>query len=243
MTTLGELVGSSEYPGRGLAIGRDARGVPFAAYWLTGRSAASQQRDVTLADTEIVVQDLSGSATDDLRHYTAAVRGDDWVIVGNGNHVSELAETRGQNVDPQLALRNLAYEPDPPILTPRIAAAADLAGHELRGVVIGSARSYPGAEDHVQHPSLHTARIEPGTAVMTTTYAGTAEQVVTDGQPRTVAVPSGWNSLAEILWDLLNPTLRVAVVVVPLHTGSFRDGTTLTRRAGTPRSGGSRSTR
>lgn len=230
MTTLGEVVGSSEYPGRGLAIGRDARGVPFATYWLTGRSTASQQRDVALADREIFVRDLSGAATDDLRHYSAAVRGDDWVIVGNGNHVRELTEARAQNVDPQLALRKLAYEPDPPIRTPRIAAAAVLAGHELRGVVVGSARSYPGAEDQVQHPSLHTARIESGSAVMTTTYAGTAEQVVTDGQPRTVAVPAGWNSLAEMLWDLLNPTLRVAVVVVPLHTGSFRDGTTLTRR-------------
>ena len=39
-------------------------------------------------------------------------------------------------------------------------------------------------------------------------------------------VPTNWGSLAEALWDLLEPTLRVAVVVVPLHTGSIRDGTT-----------------
>jgi hypothetical protein len=122
------------------------------------------------------------------------------VIVGNGNHVSQLTEARAQAVDPQLALRKLAYEPDPPIRTPRIAGAAVLAGHELHEVVVGSARSYPGAEEQVQHPSVHIARIEPGTAVMTTTYAGTAEQVVTDGQPRTVLVPTGWSSRAEALW-------------------------------------------
>lgn len=122
MASLEAVVGGCEYPGRGVAIGRDIDGVPFAAYWLTGRSPASQQRELVVSEYEIVVQDVGGGGTDDLRHYTAAIRTEDWVIVGNGTHVSELVSTHADCVDLQVALRNIDYEPDPPIRTPRIFA-------------------------------------------------------------------------------------------------------------------------
>jgi IMP cyclohydrolase len=231
MTTLEEAAGACEYPGRGLAIGRDSDGVPFIAYWLTGRSPASQLRDVVVRDREIIVQDVSGSATDDLRHYTAATRGDNWVIVGNGTQVSEVTAGRSEEPDLQRALRALTYEPDPPIRTPRILGGGVITGTEMTEVVVGSARAYEGAEEKTQHPSLYTARLEVGTAIMMTTYAGTADQVVTDGQPRAVGAPSSWKSLTEALWNLLVPSLRVAVVAVPLDKDSFVHGTVLSKRS------------
>ena len=153
------LIESVEYPGRGLAIGRDADGVPFFTYWLTGRSPASQARELVVHDREIIVRDTSGGPVDDLRHYTAATRGDDWVIVGNGTQVGELTAAREQQPDLQLALRQLTYEPDPPIRTPRITAAATITGTELTDVVIGSARAYDGAPELTEHPSLYAARL------------------------------------------------------------------------------------
>jgi IMP cyclohydrolase len=204
-----------------VAIGRDSDGLPFAAYWLTGRSAASKQRSLVVSATEIVVQDTGGGATDELRHYTAAIRDEDWVIVGNGSHVGELAGMHTDCVDLQVALRNLDYEPDPPIRTPRIFAGAVIEGPELLDVVVGSARSY--SADQVQHPSLFLRRSEEATAGVVSTYSGTAAQVATDGYPIVVSVDVEWESLPDLLWNRLDPSLRVALVVIPLHTSDFEE--------------------
>lgn len=227
MATLGDVVGRNEYPGRGVAIGRDSDGAPFAAYWLTGRSAASQQRELVVSEYEIIVQDVRGGATDELRHYTAAIRDEDWVIVGNGTHVSELAGTHADCVDLQVALRNIDYEPDPPIRTPRIFGGAVIEGPELLDLVVGSARSY--SADQVQHPSLFLRRSEEATAGVVTTYSGTAAEVVTDGYPVVVSVDVEWESLPDLLWSRLNPELRVALVVIPLNSETFEHAITRAR--------------
>ncbi|MER7244996.1 IMP cyclohydrolase [Kribbella sp. NPDC000426] len=220
MHTLGESV---EYPGRGLAIGRDADGVPFFTYWLTGRSPASQARELVVHDQEVVVRDTSGGPVDDLRHYTAATRGPDWVIVGNGTQVSDVAALRPQQPDLQLALRQQTYEPDPPIRTPRITAAATITGLELTEVVVGSARAYDGAPDLTVHPSLYAAQVAPGTALTTTTYSGTAEHIVTNGHPEIAAVDPPWSDLTDVIWQSLQPSLRVAAITVRLDTPAFTE--------------------
>jgi len=219
-----------EYPGRGLAIGRDVDGVPFFSYWLTGRSAASQARELVVREREIIVRDTSGGPVDDLRHYTAATRGDDWVIVGNGTQVGELAAARARQPDLQVALRGLTYEPDPPIRTPRITAGATLTSAGLTDVVIGAARPYDGAPELTEHPSLYAARIAPGTALTTTTYAGTADNVVVNGRPEVTAIALPWSEITDLLWQSLQPSLRVAAITVRLDTSTFTEAA----RARTP---------
>ncbi|MFI5693411.1 IMP cyclohydrolase [Kribbella sp. NPDC051586] len=220
MRSLGTSV---EYPGRGLAIGRDADGVPFFTYWLTGRSPASQSRELVVHDEEIVVRDTSGGPVDDLRHYTAATRGADWVLVGNGTQVGDLTALRPLQPDLQLALRHLTYEPDPPIRTPRITATATITGLELTEVMVGSARAYDGAPDLTVHPSLYASQVAPGTALTTTTYVGTAEQVITNGHPEVVAVQSTWSDITDAVWQSLQPALRVATITVRLDMPTFAE--------------------
>lgn len=225
------LFGSVEYPGRGLALGRDVDGVPFYTYWLTGRSPASQARELVVHDRELIVRDTSGGPPDDLRHYTAAIRGDDWVIVGNGTQVSELIaahEHEQQNLsrsassfDLQLAVRRITYEPDPPIRTPRITASATITGAELTDAVVASACAQSTAPDRTEHPSLYAAQLPPATALTTTTYQGTAKDVVTNGRPATVAVPISWSAITDTVWAGLNPSLRVAMVTVRLDQYTF----------------------
>jgi IMP cyclohydrolase len=224
------LFGTAEYPGRGLAIGRDADGVPFFAYWLTGRSPASQARELVVHDREVIVRDTSGGRPDDLRHYTAAIRGDDWVVVGNGTQVSELVAAHGReqqngsgsvSFDLQLAVRDITYEPDPPIRTPRITASATITGTELTDAVVASARAQSTDPDRTDHPSLYAAQLPPASALTTTTYQGTAEDVVTNGRPATVAVPISWSAISDAVWTGLTPTLRVAMVTVRLDQDTF----------------------
>jgi hypothetical protein len=215
------LLGTTEYPGRGLALGRDVDGVPFFTYWLTGRSPASQAREPVVHDREVIVRDTSGGPVDDLRHYTAATRGDDWVIVGNGTQVSDLTARRAQQPDLQVALRNLTYEPDPPIRTPRITATATITGSELTDAVIGSARPYDGASELTAHPSLYAATLATATALTTTTYSGTPEHVIPNGRPDVIPIPVPWSDLTSLVWQSLQPALRVATITIRLDQPTF----------------------
>lgn len=134
---------------------------------------------------------------------------------------ARLAGTHADCVDLQVALRNLDYEPDPPIRTPRIFAGAVTEGPELLDLVVGSARSY--SADQVQHPSLFLRRSEEATAGVVSTYCGSAAEVVTDGYPVVVSVDAEWETLPDLLWDRLDPALRVGLVVIPLNTETFSE--------------------
>ena len=58
--------------------------------------------------------------------------------------------------------------------------------------------------------------LPPATAVHVSTYAGTAADVITSGYPETVSVANGWQDVADGVWTALDPSLRVALFVVPL---------------------------
>ena len=88
-------------------------------------------------------------------------------------------------------------------------------------MTIGSARSLPGAEEVVQHPSLYLAELPPATAVTISTYAGTAAGVIISGIPDVVSTDTAWTSVADLVWGRLDPALRVALFVVPLDAPTF----------------------
>jgi hypothetical protein len=222
-TALVDVLAQREYPGRGLALGRDVAGIAFGAYWITGRSAASQLRSIVLGEHEVVVHDLSGGPVDALRHYTAATRGTDWVILGNGTQVQELTDAVVAGEDLQLSIRDMEYEPDPPIRTPRIVGEAKL-GSGLGQVVIASATANPIQPDHSQISSLHDAHVVVGQCLAVNTYRGTVEEPETCGRPMTLSVDRPWQDLQPAIWAVLNPEVRVAVMVLPLMSTTFLSG-------------------
>jgi len=114
--------------------------------------------------------------------------------------------------------------------TPRITAGATLTSAGLTDVVIGAARPYDGAPELTEHPSLYAARIAPGTALTTTTYAGTADNVVVNGHPEVTAIALPWSEITDLLWQSLQPSLRVAAITVRLDTSTFTEAA----RARTP---------
>jgi len=73
----------------------------------------------------------------------------------------------------------------------------------------------------VEHSSLYLAALPPATAVTIKTYGGTAADVITDGVSEVVACKGSWESAADLLCGALDPALRVALFVAPLHAPSF----------------------
>jgi hypothetical protein len=212
------------YPGRGLVLGRDVDGVAFGLYWLTGRSPASQQRRIQLRESEIVVQDLSDGPRDELRHYTAAVRSPQAVLLGNGTHVVDLWKEVEGGASFDKAHQGIEFEPDPPIYTPRITAMATLAPAGAHCFVTAGAISDPGWPGMTEHRTLHIEAPAVGQGQLVTTYSGDLAGPNPDGNSVVVRVESGWESLASDVWEVLDPELKVGVTAFPLEDSSFLSG-------------------
>ncbi len=114
MEQLDQALTGNSYPGRGVLWCRTIDGSALGAYFLTGRSAASQARTLHLtSDGELIVAPSQASEHDHLRHYVAARQVGAQVVFGNGEQVATVADRLVSGQVPLLALDGLDYEPDP----------------------------------------------------------------------------------------------------------------------------------
>ncbi|WP_329367711.1 IMP cyclohydrolase [Streptomyces sp. NBC_00669] len=219
MEALGQVLAGNPYPGRGVVWARTGDGRCCGAYFLTGRSRASQARELRRGDGELVVAATEGPGGDPLRHYVGARERGEWLVYGNGEQVAEVAGRLDEGAEPLRALSGLAYEPDPPIHTPRITVVA----HGSTGRAwLGAARRSAGGRDAADVLTLAVGALAPGDAVLMTTYRSDGRTVAT-AEPY-VDTATRANTPAELaaeIWDVLAPELRVALAVFePGHLGS-----------------------
>jgi IMP cyclohydrolase len=219
---LSQVLAANAYPGRGILCVRIGDGTVVGAYFVTGRSEASREREIRPTGTgELAVVAKSDVEFDPLRHYIAATASPEWLVFGNGAQVSSVAARLADGERPAVALDNLEHEPDGPIFTDRITAIMQ---RPLGGLaVFGAARRSNAARSSSNIITMTVRDLEPGEAVLLTTYRSDG-QVIEGGQPfieTSCAAQSGADLLDEI-WSSLNPAYRVAVIVLPVasETGS-----------------------
>ncbi|MGW1030247.1 IMP cyclohydrolase [Streptomyces sp. NPDC002577] len=218
MPDLKTLLSSNPYPGRGVLCARTRSGAVLGGYFLTGRSAASKDRALRVEGDELEVGPLTPTEHDPLRHYAAALCTDDWLVLGNGEHAAQVTERLHKGASAADSLGGLEYEPDPPIRTSRITALLSRDGG--RTVVLGAARPSSGARLTTNVMTLTVQDLEPGEAVLLTTYRS-------DGQTVAVAMPfdetmvtaNDGRELLQEIWSALNPEFRIAAVVLDPNEG------------------------
>ena len=206
------MLARNGYPGRGVVWARTLDGGFVAAYFLTGRTAASQARELRLWPDELVVATTADGDHDALRHYVAARERAGRLVYGNGEQVAQVAERLEAGRSPADALSGLAYEPDPPLFTPRITAVVDLTAEEGESRVwFGSARRPRGLRESADVMVVALGELAPGDVVLMTTYRSEGRTPVTAEPYVEVGTGAADRSalLAEI-WDALDPELRVA---------------------------------
>lgn len=213
MDSLNDALTANPYPGRGVLWCRTGDGTTLGAYFLTGRSPASQARTLHRTPAgELVVAPSDTRERDHLRHYVAARQSQDRLVFGNGEQVSTVTDRLTAGQPPALALDGLEYEPDPPIFTPRLTVIAD--NHGAGRAWFGAARRSSGNRTATDRLTLHISDPAPGDGVLMTTYRSDGRQIAT-GPPfteiRTSAHTRG--DLLEELWSALPPQLRVAAAV------------------------------
>jgi IMP cyclohydrolase len=207
-----EVLESRPYPGRGCLAVRTTSGTLCFVYFLTGRSDASRNRVlVRLGNGDVAVQDRSsGADRDPLRHYIAAASRGPWVVVGNGDHVTQIADALAQGADLLTAWSTHTYEPDHPIYTTRICLALNTAA--VNG---GPLISYARRSARPGHPPDRVIwsldQLANGAGSLMTTYDSTAADVHASATPQDIRTTS--DSVAGVLdevWSALDPSLRVA---------------------------------
>ncbi|MFF9818749.1 IMP cyclohydrolase [Streptomyces sp. NPDC014006] len=213
MPNLHDVLSTNPYPGRGVLCARTYSGAVLGGYFLTGRSPASRDRALRLVGDDLLVGPLTETEHDPLRHYAAATTAGDWLVLGNGEQVSQVAQRLTAGTAPAEALGGLEYEPDPPIRTSRITAL--LHRDAGRTAVFGAARPSRGSRLTTNVMTLTVQALEPGEAVLLTTYLSDGEQVaVADPFVETSIEAKTGEDLLEEIWAALDPRFRIAVTVV-----------------------------
>ncbi|MCD9875997.1 IMP cyclohydrolase [Streptomyces guryensis] len=213
MLTLHGLLAANPYPGRGVLCARTRSGAVLGGYFLTGRSPASRDRALRLIDGDLVVGPLNPGEHDPLRHYAAATATNDWLVLGNGEHVSRAAERLRAGASPTEALSGFEYEPDPPIRTSRLTALISRDGG--RTTVFGAARPSRAARLTSNVMTLAVRDPRPGEAVLLTTYDSDGEQVSVAAPFTEFTVDAGnGTDLLDEIWCALDKRFRIAAAVV-----------------------------
>ncbi|MFI7400686.1 IMP cyclohydrolase [Streptomyces sp. NPDC049541] len=225
MPTLHDLLSANPYPGRGVLCARTRSGAVLGGYFLTGRSPASRERALRLIDDDLVVGPLIPKVRDPLRHYAAATTTRDWLVLGNGEQVSQAAERLRAGASPTEAVSGFEYEPDPPIRTSRLTALISRDGG--RTTVFGAARPSRAARPTSNVMTLAVQDLQPGEAVLLTTYDSDGEQVLVAAPFTEVTVDAGNGpGLLDEIWWALDERFRIAAAVVDPVRGA---GSALTK--------------
>ena len=206
---------TDRYSGRGLIVGRSPDGQTwFQLYWVGGRSENSRNRVLVEQDGEIhtITADHSRQVDGTFTLYTALCSVGDAHIVGNGDQVTTVVRALEAGGSFEEALRSRSVEDDPPIWTPRITAL--LSGESVRLSRIG----------RTGHAFFEAAPLAPGEGLCMHTYRGDGNPIVVFAEdPYPVRLSGVAEELARNAWDLLDPDLRVGLVVKEIGPGgSFR---------------------
>ena len=200
------------YPGRGIAVHRHHDGRLEWLYFLTGRSKASRARTLHAVADRVTVVPIDAGGHDDLRHYSCVRALGPTLVIGNGDHVDQLADgiLAGRTVA-DLAV-TIEPEPDPPIETARIAliATGNATGtEELTPVLVLASRSIDGHTERLLEP----VELAAGAGLIIHTYGGGVDDVTTDAGIHRFDAGGPGTDVAGRLWHALDPELRVAVAV------------------------------
>ncbi|HEY6786521.1 MAG TPA: IMP cyclohydrolase [Trebonia sp.] len=212
MIRLPALLSGNAYPGRGVLCARTLCGGTAGAYFLTGRSAASRDRALRLDGEDLLVEPTGATGHDPLRHYIAATATPRWLVLGNGEQVSQVAARLRSGTAATEALGGLEYEPDPPIRTSRVTA---LLSRDGATAVLGAARPSTGTRLTANVMTLTVTDLEPGEGILLTTYRSDGATVAVASPFDEVSVTARNNAeLLDEVWSSLNPGYRVAAVVL-----------------------------
>lgn len=219
---LGAVLRANTYPGRGIVLGKSADGTKAViAYFIMGRSENSRNR--------IFVEEGGGLRTEafdpaklkdpSLVIYWPVRKLGRTTIVTNGDQTDTIYEFLAAEKTFEEALRMRTFEPDPPILTPRISGLVHKDGSYRLSIL----KSANGNADSVQRFFYEYPQPVAGEGHFIHTYLGDGDPVPSfEGEPENVMIEGNIDSFTKLVWDHLNEANKVSLFVrfIDLADGS-----------------------
>ncbi len=210
------------YPGRGIVLGKSADGQKAViAYFIMGRSENSRNRIFVEEDGGLRTQAFDPAKLKDpslviywpVRKFGAAT------IVTNGDQTDTIYEFLAAEKTFEEALRMRTFEPDPPILTPRISGLVHKDGSYRLSIL----KSANGNAESTQRFFYEYPQPVAGEGHFIHTYLGDGNPVPAfEGEPELVRIEGDIDSFTSLMWENLNEANKVSLFVrfIDLADGS-----------------------
>ena len=210
------------YPGRGIVLGKSADGQKAViAYFIMGRSENSRNRIFVEEDGGLRTQAFDPAKLKDpslviywpVRTFGAAT------IVTNGDQTDTIYEFLAAEKTFEEALRMRTFEPDPPILTPRISGLVHKDGSYRLSIL----KSANGNAESTQRFFYEYPQPVAGEGHFIHTYLGDGNPVPSfEGEPELVRIEGDIDSFTSLMWENLNEANKVSLFVrfIDLADGS-----------------------
>ena len=210
------------YPGRGIVLGNSAGGQKAViAYFIMGRSENSRNRIFVEEDGGLRTQAFDPAKLKDpslviywpVRKFGAAT------IVTNGDQTDTIYEFLAAEKTFEEALRMRTFEPDPPILTPRISGLVHKDGSYRLSIL----KSANGNAESTQRFFYEYPQPVAGEGHFIHTYLGDGNPVPSfEGEPELVRIEGDIDSFTSLMWENLNEANKVSLFVrfIDLADGS-----------------------
>ncbi|MCI6402377.1 MAG: IMP cyclohydrolase [Candidatus Fimivicinus sp.] len=219
---LGAVLRANTYPGRGIVLGKSADGTKTViAYFIMGRSENSRNRIFVEEEGGLRTEAFDPAKLKDpsLVIYWPVRKLGRTTIVTNGDQTDTIYEFLAAEKTFEEALRMRTFEPDPPILTPRISGLVHKDGSYRLSIL----KSANGNADSVQRFFYEYPQPVAGEGHFIHTYLGDGDPVPSfEGEPENVMIEGDIDSFTKLVWDHLNEANKVSLFVrfIDLADGS-----------------------
>ena len=211
--TFEEALGGNRYPGRGILMGKSG-GKAVAAYFIMGRSENSRNRVFEMQEGVLRTAPYDEKRVKDpsLIIYNAVRTFENRLIVTNGDQTDTIYEAFEKGLSFQEALDTRLFEPDAPNYTPRISGLMTFEEGDFTyrlSILKRSAASIVGAvrEYYAYLP-------EEGVGHLIHTYETDGDPLPSfKGAPKMVELSGGLQSIADELWENLDPENKISLYV------------------------------
>ena len=219
---LGAVLRANTYPGRGIVLGKSADGQKAViAYFIMGRSENSRNRIFVEEDGGLRTEAFDPAKLKDpsLVIYWPVRKFGTATIDTNGDQTDTVYEFLAAEKTFEEALRMRTFEPDPPILTPRISGLVHKDGSYRLSIL----KSANGNADSTQRFFYEYPQPVAGEGHFIHTYLGDGDPVPSfEGEPENVSIVGDIDSFTRLVWENLNEANKVSLFVrfIDLVSGS-----------------------
>ncbi|MBP5402577.1 MAG: IMP cyclohydrolase [Treponema sp.] len=219
-------LGSNEYPGRGIILGRSADGSKaVAAYFIMGRSENSRNR-VFVEDGEgIRTQAFDPSKMKDpslIIYAPVRVLGNK-TIVTNGDQTDTIFDGMDKQMTFEQSLRCREFEPDAPNFTPRISGVMHVENGTYN-FALSILKSDNGDDARCNRYTFAYENPKAGTGRFIHTYIGDGNPLPSfEGEPAAVEINGSIDEFTDEVWSSLNNDNKVSLFVrfIDIKTGKY----------------------